>query len=331
MKRLMSLLLLSILLIFPNISSHAEETVNAPEVIIDTDFASDADDVVALELAMCYQDLGLIDVKGVALSTTYSRSPAAVKAVLSQGRYGYIPVAMSTSNTVQVHTEYVNSIYEYGYNNYVDPVKLYRRILAESTGKVNIITLGFLQNIEDLINSGADQYSYLSGSELIKEKVDTLYIVGGNLDGRPSFNFYWGDGRSTTDAAQYVNNNFPARIVYFTEEMGNDVFCGGFYAKEDNRENNIITKALKSNKQEYGVVAWDPFAVFCMVQDMYDVLDQYNIELRNGSAYISHTGSFSWTDFGEVYSGRQIFIKNRYGGDYNQYLNGMLYTKFKTE
>ena len=68
---------------------------------------------------------------------------------------------------------------------------MYRRILSESDGRVHIITLGFLQNIQGLMNSAPDQYSPLSGMELIAQKVDTLYICGGNSTGKPSFNFYW--------------------------------------------------------------------------------------------------------------------------------------------
>lgn len=36
-----------------------------PRVIIDTDFASDADDVVAVRLALCLQDSGLADIRGI--------------------------------------------------------------------------------------------------------------------------------------------------------------------------------------------------------------------------------------------------------------------------
>ena len=81
-------------------------------VIIDTDFASDADDVVAIRLAMCFQDAGLIDIRGIALSTTYSRSPLALHALCRQDGYGNIPVAMDTSGSgIQVHTDYVDAMY----------------------------------------------------------------------------------------------------------------------------------------------------------------------------------------------------------------------------
>ena len=106
-----------------------------PRIIIDTDFASDADDVVAVRLALCLQDAGLADIRGIALSTTYSRSPLAVHALCSQDGYGTIPVAMDTSGDgIQVHTDYVDVMYDMakGRDDFEQPVQMYRRILAES-------------------------------------------------------------------------------------------------------------------------------------------------------------------------------------------------------
>lgn len=304
---------------------------NAPrKVIIDTDYASDADDVVALELAMVYDNHQIIDLIGVALSTTYSRSPMALNNQLSKGGHSDVAVAMDTSgNGCQVETRYVDVMYQGGSSSYEQPVQMYRRLLSESADKVSIIVIGFTQNIEDLLKSQPDAYSPLNGVDLMREKVDTVYIVGGNLAGRPSFNFYWGKNRNTTQAAKYVNNNVPTRLVYIPEEMGNDVFVGGFYNHMDKSQNNIVTKALKENNQQYGVVGWDPFGVYSMVADMQGLLEDNDMLLRNGIPYISDTGAFQWTDTGDEVTGRYMFEKTRYGGDYNQIINLLLNEKFE--
>lgn len=299
------------------------------KVIIDTDYASDADDVVALELAMVYDNHAVIDLIGVALSTTYSRSPMALNHQLSSGGHGDVPVAMDTSgNGCQVATQYIDVMYQGGSDKYEQPVQMYRRLLASSEVKVNIITLGFLQNIEDLLNSQPDGYSLLNGVDLVREKVNTVYVVGGNATGRPSFNFYWGNNRDTTKAAKFVNANLPCRLVYIPEEMGNDVFVGGFYNHMDKKQTNIVTRALKVNNQEYGVVGWDPFGVYCMVADMQGTLAENDFILHNGTPYISDTGAFQWTDSGETVTGRYLFEKTRYGGEYNQPIDLLLNEKF---
>lgn len=303
---------------------------NAPAVIIDTDFASDADDVIAVRLALCFQDQKSLEVKGIALSTSYSRSPLAVHALCKQDGYGSIPVAMDTSgNSVQVHTDYVDVMYDMpkDRDDYEQPVQMYRRILSESDKKVNIITLGFLQNIEALMNSSPDRYSGLSGMELIAEKVDTVYIVGGNSTGRPSFNFYW-PGEKGIHAAQTIARDFPARIVYLQTDLSDDTFCGQLYNAEDGRQRDIVTRALKANSQTEGVIAWDVFSVWCATQDMNGNLDKFYLQMEQGKQYISNTGASQWTATSE---GRHFrIIKKQKGEYYSTLMNYMLAEKFDT-
>lgn len=299
-----------------------------PSIIIDTDFASDADDVVAVRLAMCFQDLGMLDIKGIALSTTYSRSPLAVHALCTQDGYGNIPVAMDTSgNGVQVHTNYVDVMYDFPKNrtDYEQPVPMYRRILSTSDTKVNIITLGFLQNIQGLMNSMPDQYSPLTGMELIAQKVDTIYIVGGNSTGRPSFNFYW-TGEKVVHAAKDVARSFPARVVFLQSDLSDDTFCGQLYGTRDYHQRDIVTKALRANDQVGGVVAWDVFSVWCAVQDMHDNAELVFLTLEQGNQYVSDTGATEWTasDIGQHYK----MYKHVEGAYYSEIINNMLLQKY---
>ncbi|MDE7323217.1 MAG: nucleoside hydrolase [Lachnospiraceae bacterium] len=299
-----------------------------PKLIIDTDFASDADDVVAVRLAMCFQDLGLADIQGIALSTTYSRSPLAIHALCSQDGYENIPVAMDTSgNGVQVHTDYVDVMYDMpkSRDDFEQPVQMYRRILAESDTKVNIITLGFLQNIQALMRSAPDQYSPFTGAELIAQKVDTIYIVGGNSTGKPSFNFYW-TGEKVIEAAKTVVRDFPARIVFLQTDLSDDTYCGQFYNTKDPHQRDIVTKALKANNQGGGIVAWDVFSVWCAVQDMNGNTKQTFLSLERGTQYVSDTGATKWTA-GET--GRHFKLyKNAEGAYYSELMNNMLLQKY---
>lgn len=310
------------------VDSSQKELVTS--VIIDTDFASDADDVVALRLAMCFQDQGMLNIQGISLSTTYSRTPLAVHALCKQDGYGNIPVAMDTSgNGVQVHTNYVDVMYEMPKNrdDYEQPVQMYRRLLSESDTKVNIITLGFLQNIEALMNSSPDQYSNLNGMELIAQKVDTVYIGGGNSTGKPSFNFYW-TGEKVIKAAQTVARNLPVRVVFLQSDLSDDTFCGQLYSTMDSHQRDIVTKALKANGQSGGVVAWDVFSIWCAVQDMNENLEQSFLEIEQGNQYISNTGATQWTyaDTGSHYR----IKKNMQGAYYSELMNNMLLQKYNS-
>lgn len=297
-------------------------------LIIDTDYASDADDVVALEIATAFDKDKLVDIKGVCLSTTYSRSVPAVYKHLADKKIWDVPVGMNTITGLHVNTKYVDVMYEGGRTDYMQCKDLYRKILAESDKKVNIITLGFTQNIEDLLKSQPDVYSPLNGVDLVKEKVDTLYIVGGNNDNRPSFNYWYGKDRDTIGAAQYVVNNFPSRIVFFQEEMGKGIWCASFYNSEDKKEKNLVTKALKANNQQNGLTC-DPFAIYCAVQDMNNNLEESFLGLECGTQYISSTGASLWIpDFTEN-NLRQRFKKLNDINIYNSYYSNMIDTKLR--
>ncbi len=306
-----------------------EQASGAKPIIIDTDFASDADDILALRLAMCFQDLGMVDIKGIALSTVYSRAPLAVHALCKYDGYGDIPVAMDTSGrSVQVETKYVDVMCDWprSRNDYEVPVKMYRRMLAESSEKVNIITLGFLQNIQDLLESAPDEYSQLNGMDLVKEKVEAIYIVGGSDSGSPSFNFYW-TGSRVINAAQMVTTNCPVKTIYLSSDLTGDTFCGQFYQTEDSGEKDIVTKALKVNGQGNGLIAWDVFSMWCAIQYMTGNSETYSLGFEPGNWYVSQTGATQWQKESATGGGR--ITKGLRGRDYSDYLNSMLHKKFE--
>jgi hypothetical protein len=61
-------------------------------------------------------------------------------------------------------------------------VALYRRILSEREDKsVTVLTLGQLYNLRDLLLSGADEYSPLTGMELVEQKVDRFVLMIGSF------------------------------------------------------------------------------------------------------------------------------------------------------
>jgi hypothetical protein len=154
--------------------------------------------------------------------------------------------------------------------------------------------------------------------------VDTLYIVGGNSTGRPSFNFYW-TGEKVIDAAKSVAQSFPGKVVFLQTDLSDDTFCGQFYSTQDSHQRDIVTKVLKANDQLSGVVAWDVFSMWCAVQDINGNLEQSFLEMQQGTQYISNTGANEWTESSE---GRHYkIIKKNNGAYYSGIMNGMLKEK----
>jgi len=78
------------------------------------------------------------------------------------------------------------------YSKVPDGYKLYRKLLAgQPDNSVNIVSIGFVTSLANLLNSEADEYSDLSGVELVKKKVKALYVMGGvfGSSAEPDYNF----------------------------------------------------------------------------------------------------------------------------------------------
>ncbi len=61
-------------------------------------------------------------------------------------------------------------------------VDVYRQTLAAAPDQsVTIISVGFLVNLADLLQSPADSFSPLTGVELVRKKVKELVVMGGHF------------------------------------------------------------------------------------------------------------------------------------------------------
>lgn len=61
-----------------------------------------------------------------------------------------------------------------------DGYQLYRRLLSQQPDhSVSIVTTGFVTSLAQLLQSEADEYSALSGVELVRQKVKCIYLQGG--------------------------------------------------------------------------------------------------------------------------------------------------------
>lgn len=292
-----------------NIETNAEvQEINTPEpFIIDTDFSSDVDDALAISTVMYYQDMGMIDVKGVALCCTSTRGAHAMSVLLAQHKYWDIPIACSSETGIPIGSKYHLGMTAYPHKTeyFSNVVNFYRMMLASSTEKVNIVVLGQITNIDYLLKSEPDVHSPLNGYELVAEKVDTIYFVGGKSDGRLENNiFYCGSGdvpnqyHGTTkiaEAAKNVADTAPCRIVWMEADIVGSFSVGGFLEKTDKGCTDILTRALKDYGTTYGSASFDPFGVFIAALDANDMLSNYMLELQVGTMRINLNGTSYFT------------------------------------
>lgn len=267
--------------------------------IIDTDFSSDIDDALAISTAMYYQDMGMIDIKGVALCCTSTRGAHAMSALLAQHKYWGIPIACSSETGIPIGSKYHLGMASYPHKTeyFSDVVNFYRMMLASSAEKVNIVVLGQITNIDYLLKSQPDVHSPLDGYGLVAEKVNTIYFVGGKSDGRLENNiFYCGSSDvpnqyyGTTrivEAAKNVADTAPCRIVWMEADIVGSFCVGGFLEQKDRKAEDILTRALKDYGTSYGSASFDPIGIMIASLDSNDMLDAYMLELQAGTMRIN--------------------------------------------
>ncbi|MDY6444081.1 MAG: nucleoside hydrolase, partial [Bacteroidales bacterium] len=158
-------------------------------VILDCDMGSSTDDLFALMMLYRYMDMKRCNLIGVIVDRM-GKANADIVDVLNNF-YGYpdIPIGLETQGipTPHVFITYHNLPYarstdavpmfkrSVGDNGtYMESYKLYRKLLAESPDKsVTIASIGFVTSLARLLESGPDEYSPLTGVELMRRRSRT--------------------------------------------------------------------------------------------------------------------------------------------------------------
>lgn len=264
-------------------------------VIIDTDFFTDVEDACALRVAVNYERAGYIDIRGVTINVTSDFLPGCVDALLTQSGHPGCPIGRSTTTHVPSgssafdklwtdypHTEGLNATAE-------SSVTLMRRILAASDHRVDIISIGYLNNLEDLLDTPADSYSDLTGLELINQKVGTLWVMGGAWPTGTEYNL--SNTTLAKTAANEVCAQWPRPIVFLGFEVGQRTFVGGGLA--DDTINDPITNILADGGKSYGRSAWD--SQLTRLACIGDIEDAGYTYVQGTAAVNASTGANSWT------------------------------------
>jgi hypothetical protein len=197
-------------------------------VIFDSDMSSDWDDVGDIAVLHGLADLGEIEIIACMGSSTNGGAPLCMSAINTYYGRPDIPCGRQSKSggmgayPAQIATEYPHPLYK-TYTDCPVAVDLYRQTLAAQPDKsVVIVTAGYLDNLHELMLSGPDQYSPLTGMELITQKVKLWACAGGGYPGP------WGEFNFTVSpaAAEYVVNNWPVAMSAVGFDLGNPVMTG---------------------------------------------------------------------------------------------------------
>lgn len=174
----------------------AKASSTPTKVILDSDASSDWDDVGDIAVLNSLADLGEIEILATMASSTNGGTALFMNAINTwYGRHN-VPVGRRPDVSgpggypAQIASEYPHPLYA----TYMDPplaVNLYRQVLAaQPDNSVVIVTTGYLNNLQALLQSGPDAYSPLSGPALVAQKVKYLVCTGGDYPKRRRIQFH---------------------------------------------------------------------------------------------------------------------------------------------
>lgn len=310
----------------------AATLVPPQNIIIDTDMGFDVDDVGAVCLGNALQMEGHAKIIAIVHNTGCSIGIGGVSAINHfyghdddiilgawKGRYG---------KNCDKHYEGT-----FGQDQYLStvirktggPIKnasmvmsgtdAYRKALSAALdGSVNIASIGMPTNIRDLLNSSADQFSSLSGQELVAKKVaKVVFMDGGYNFGCAAGNI--GPPYDCEGSAMDVLNDMPpnVRMVFSTKGSSPPIYTGKGL-QQYHPPNSPCREAYKHwccnpNGEDgtHGRLSWDPITVMIATLDVGSVFEKevdYGTQVtadKDGKEHFFGNGTMNArTDFAET-------------------------------
>lgn len=267
-------------------------------LIFDSDFGPDYDDVGALAILHAMADRQEVDILATIASTSYPNVAPVLNAFNTYFQRPDIPIAIPTSNGLDMgdRQHWSDSILARHPHSITDnsqarsATELYREILASSPdSSVSIVTVGFLSNMANLLKSEPDQYSDLSGVELVGIKVKELVSMAGWFPQGREFNVF-----KDAESSIYTFENWPTPIVFSGFEIGSKIKTGLPLINNPDIHSSPVKDAYRISipldpADVNGRMSWDQTAVLFSVRG-----PEPFFKLREGRIKTQENGSNTW-------------------------------------
>lgn len=270
------------------------------KIIFDTDMESDVDDVAALAMLHGLADRGDAEILATISSSLNPWSAPTIDVINTYFGRPDIPIG-----NVKTKGVYRNSIYakplseqfpqDIGLGEKAqEATSLYRRILSEQEdASVVIVTVGYLTNLSKLLSSEPDEFSPLTGMELVKKKVKHYVCMGGRYPQEQDPG-KWGNFKPDPEAVVHVTNEWPTLITFTTGGVfSNAIPTGKILFTSKAEKGNPVSTAykifLKSWNRDYHHSA-DLIAVYVAVKGH----EPYFTLREDGYFHIFDDGTHMW-------------------------------------
>ncbi len=274
------LISIAIILIMIPINSIAEDTekMHPKKIIFETDMSTDVDDVGALAVLHALADTGEAEILAISFNEVHPSGASAICAINTWYNRGDIPIGIYKGDLADPdESSYLESLANFPHHLPTIPspssVELYLQVLREQPdNSVTIISVGFLNNLYDLLKADSD---------LISQKVTELVVMALLTD--DPYNTVRHD---LIDKSEYVIRDWPTRLVI--SHYGESIQTGAKLAKAP-AENPVREAYYRRFKGQYkGRSSWDQLAVLYGVRGVSD----YFTEITEGKGRLSN--GYEW-------------------------------------
>ena len=281
-------------------SQGATKPVN---IILDSDMGPDYDDVGAITILHALADKGEANILATMASTKYD-GVAGILSVFNTyfGRPG-LPIGVPKAKALNLRdwqhwTDTLLAKYPHqikSNDEAWDAVKLYRKILAaQADHSVTIATIGFLTNLSNLLNTSADEFSSMTGRELVKKKVKLMVCMAGKYPSGYEFNVM-----QDAPASQNVYTNWPTPVILSGFEIGEKIKAGlplihNAAIKNDPVKDVFRISIPMAKEDAAGRMSWDETAVLVAIEGYSDWYT-----LHPGKITVAADGKNGWDDNGK--------------------------------
>jgi hypothetical protein len=256
------------------------------KIILDVDLAEDVDDAGALAVLHALANRGEAEILATMVSSrnesvgpcldainTYYGHPNVPIGYQRGQQFGYLNAKDAGRDTPSKYAEPVAKAFPHDLkqsSDAPDAADLFRKILSTQPDQsVTIVTVGFLTNLKNLLDTAPDEHSSLNGEALVKQKVKQWVCMGGKFpagkfpDGNGEYNLMW-----DTVASVRAINDWPTPIVFSGFEIGARVKVGG--CLRETPEANPVRACYQHYNGLNDREAWDLTAVLYAVRGARD-------------------------------------------------------------
>jgi inosine-uridine nucleoside N-ribohydrolase len=305
-------ILLFCLCLFILCNAHAQKSSHQlVNIIFDSDMGPDYDDAGAIAILHALADKGEANILATVASTKYEGVAGVLNVFNTYFNRPNIPIGVPKGNALELRdfqhwTDTLLARYPHKIKTNAevpDAVDVYRKVLASQPDKsVTIVTIGFLTNLSNLLNSAADQYSNLSGKQLINKKVKLLVCMGGKFPSGYEFNVM-----KDAAASQNVYTNWNTPVIFSGFEIGEHLKAGLPLIHNKVIQNDPVKDVFRisipqAKEDSAGRKSWDETAVIVAIKGYSPWY-----ALHKGRIKVADDGKNTWDDKG----GGQAYIVER--------------------